>query len=85
MASVVGVRMRSRSRASKWQVLGGASLLIFLLSAPGLVRATRAQDTVVHLDPTQTKVEFSVGSTLPTIHGSFKLKRGKVRFDPANG
>jgi polyisoprenoid-binding protein YceI len=66
-------------------VLRGASLFIILLSAPGLVRATRAQDTLVHLDPTQTKVQFSVGSMLPTVHGSFKLNSGEVRYDPASG
>jgi polyisoprenoid-binding protein YceI len=85
MASVVGLRMRSRSRAPKCRVLRGASLFIILLSAPGLVRATCAQDTLVHLDPTQAKVEFSVGSMLPTVHGSFKLKSGEVRHDPAIG
>jgi len=49
--------------------------------APGL----RAQQIVVTLDPAQTKVDFIVGSTLHTVHGSFKLKSGQIRFDPATG
>jgi polyisoprenoid-binding protein YceI len=61
------------------------SIFIFLLAAHMTVRAARAQETVVRLDPSQTKVEFSVGSTLHTVHGTFKLKSGEVRFDPANG
>lgn len=85
MAGIVGLRMGARSWASRPRVLRGAFLLIFLLPASGMVRAARAQETVVHLDPAQTKVEFSVGSTLHTVHGTFKLKSGEVRFDPANG
>jgi len=50
-----------------------------------LLPAARTQETVVHLDPEQTKVEFSVGSTLHTVHGTFKLKSGEVRFDQASG
>jgi polyisoprenoid-binding protein YceI len=50
-------------------------------SAPGL----RAQQIVVTLDPAQTKVEFNVGATLHTVHGSFRLKSGQIRFDPATG
>ena len=81
----MGVGMRARSRTLKYQALRGTFLAIFLLPASGLVSAVRAQETVVHLDPAQTKVEFSVGSTLHTVHGTFKLKSGEVRFDPASG
>jgi polyisoprenoid-binding protein YceI len=63
---------------------GTLAIATFLaLSAPA--PASFAQDTVVHLDTDQTKVEFSVGSTLHTVHGTFKLKSGEVRFDPATG
>lgn len=48
-------------------------------------RPARAQETVVRLDPAQTKVEFSVGSTLHAVHGTFKLRSGEVRFDPVSG
>ena len=50
-----------------------------------MVRPARAQETVVRLDPAQTKVQFSVGSTLHAVHGAFKLRSGEVRFDPASG
>ncbi len=85
MASVVGVEMRASSRAWKIGLLRAARIFVFLLAVSGLVRAARAQETVVHLDPAKTKVEFSVGSTLHNVHGTFKLKSGEVRFDPASG
>jgi polyisoprenoid-binding protein YceI len=37
------------------------------------------------IDPAQTDVEFTLGSTLHTIHGTFHLTRGDLRFDPASG
>jgi polyisoprenoid-binding protein YceI len=45
----------------------------------------RAQDCFVDLDPTATKIEFTLDATLHTVHGSFKLKSGAMRFDPSTG
>jgi len=53
---------------------------LVLLSASALLA-----QTALEIDPAQSKVEFTVGSTLHTVHGSFRLKRGTVRFDPATG
>ena len=36
-------------------------------------------------DPAHTTIQFKLGATLHTVHGSFKLARGAVRFDPATG
>jgi polyisoprenoid-binding protein YceI len=44
----------------------------------------RQQSSFV-IDPAQTKVEFVLGSTLHTIHGTFHLTRGDLRFDSATG
>ena len=44
-----------------------------------------AEDTVLQIDPSQTKVEFTLADVLHTVHGSFLLKRGDIRFDPATG
>ncbi len=43
------------------------------------------QEFSLEMDPTQTKVEFTLPSTLHTVHGSFALKRGSIRFDPLTG
>ena len=44
-----------------------------------------AQETVLELDPAQTHVQFTLDATMHTVHGTFKLKRGTVRFDPRTG
>ena len=38
-----------------------------------------AQPAALKIDPAQTKVEFMVGSTLHTVHGTFALKRSTLR------
>jgi polyisoprenoid-binding protein YceI len=57
------------------------ALAFFLFLVPRL----HAQETVVNLDSAQTHVEFALDSTLHAVHGTFKLKTGQIRFDPATG
>jgi len=47
--------------------------------------AARAQETVVTLDPAKTKVQFTLGATAHTVHGTFKVKTGRIHFDTATG
>jgi polyisoprenoid-binding protein YceI len=47
--------------------------------------ATCAQAYLVNLDPAQTKVEFTLDTTLHTVHGTFQLKSGQIHFDAATG
>jgi polyisoprenoid-binding protein YceI len=58
------------------------NLAIALVALAG---AACAQPTVMELDPAQTRIEFTLGSLLHTVHGSFRLKQGTIRFDPATG
>lgn len=58
--------------------------IVLLLTLTSLVSALAEQATL-DLDPARTKVEFSLWSTLHTVHGSFKLKKGTLRFDPNGG
>ncbi len=44
-----------------------------------------AQQRSFTIDPAQTKVEFTLGSLLHTVHGDFHLKRGDLHFDPRTG
>jgi polyisoprenoid-binding protein YceI len=44
-----------------------------------------AQKGVLELDPAGTQVSFMLGDVLHTVHGTFKLKRGTVKFDPVTG
>ncbi|MGC1684550.1 MAG: YceI family protein, partial [Candidatus Acidiferrales bacterium] len=65
---------RSRSRIF-------ACLSILLLGielAPDL----RAQQLALDFDANHTRVEFTLGASLHTVHGTFVLKHGSIRLDP---
>lgn len=47
--------------------------------------AGQAQEIAVQLDPAQSKIEFTLGSTLHTVEGTFQLKSGSIRYDPSTG
>ena len=40
---------------------------------------------VFAVDPTQSRVHWTLGSSLHTVHGIFALKRGSFQVDPATG
>ncbi len=44
-----------------------------------------AKEIVLALDASQSKVHWTLGTTLHTVHGTFALKRGTVRIEPENG
>ena len=44
-----------------------------------------SQPRSLAIDPARTKVEFTLGSLLHTVHGDFQLKRGTLSFDPQTG
>jgi polyisoprenoid-binding protein YceI len=44
-----------------------------------------AQTAHFAADPSQTNIDFTLGSLLHTIHGTFKLQHGAIDFDPATG
>jgi polyisoprenoid-binding protein YceI len=48
-------------------------------------RAASAQQVQVTLDPTQSKVEWTLDATMHTVHGTFKLKSASVSFDSKTG
>jgi len=58
-----------------------AAFVLFLL----LRGISAAQQVQVNLDPAQTKIEWTLGATMHTVHGTFKLKSGTVQFDPKSG
>ena len=65
--------------------------LAVLLSAsaahrpPQAPAAASANEIVLIVDPARSSVHYTVTSSLHTVHGTFALKRGTLRFDPATG
>jgi polyisoprenoid-binding protein YceI len=60
-----------------------------LLSASAAHRPPEAEaganEVVLALDPAQSKVHWTLGTTLHTVHGTFALKRGSLRLDLESG
>jgi len=52
---------------------------------PLLSGALFAQPVTLHIDPAQTEVEYLLGATLHSVHGTFHLKQGDFTYDPATG
>jgi polyisoprenoid-binding protein YceI len=46
---------------------------------------TNPSEVTLNLDLAQSKLRWTLDSTLHTVHGTFALKRGAVKFDPATG
>jgi polyisoprenoid-binding protein YceI len=59
----------------------------YLLGIAVLVAASAllagAQDTAFQLDPAQSSVQFTLADVLHTVHGTFKVKEGKLEVDPS--
>ncbi|HEV2315689.1 MAG TPA: YceI family protein [Candidatus Acidoferrales bacterium] len=56
-----------------------------ILCAITFSASVQAQSVTLNLDPAQTKITFTLGATLHTVDGSFKLKSGAIQFNPATG
>jgi polyisoprenoid-binding protein YceI len=69
--------------SSTARIVRDAALLV--LAAMLVANAAQAQQRTFTLDPAKTTVSFSVDSTLHTVHGDFRLKRGAIQFDNSTG
>jgi polyisoprenoid-binding protein YceI len=65
------------------------SALVGLLVVLGLTAAARAQvpatPIAITLDPSTTSIRWTLDTTAHTVHGTFKLKNGAFKIDPATG
>ncbi len=55
------------------------------LACAAMCTGVPAQDLALHFDAADTKVEFTLGDVLHTVHGTFQLKRGEFRFSADGG
>jgi polyisoprenoid-binding protein YceI len=46
---------------------------------------TSANAITLNLDAAQSSLNWTLGSTLHTVHGTFAMKRGNLQFDPQSG
>jgi polyisoprenoid-binding protein YceI len=56
-----------------------------LLVAAASAAAAAGEEMALEVAPAATSVEFTLGGSLHTVHGKFRVKRGAVRFDPTTG
>src|SRR5579863_2735745 len=83
--------MKQRVKAAK----GVQPILLFALLAVAAARAlaqtpqaalpVNSSGITLNLDPAQSKLTWTLGSTLHTVHGKFSLKSGVLKFDPVSG
>src|SRR6202167_4242229 len=66
---------------TRWVLRAGLVFVVFVLFSS----TAFAQESTVKRDPAQTTIEFTLDSTLHTVHGTFKLKSGHISFDTATG
>lgn len=66
-----------------------ASVVVALAGLIALPQQARPQAPagalIFAVDPTQSAVQWSLGSTLHAVHGTFALRSGNLQFDPAKG
>jgi polyisoprenoid-binding protein YceI len=74
-------KIHSPRRSSLPFLLAVFAGLATLILAP----ASRAQESIVRIDPAQAKIEFSLEGNFHTVHGKFALKSSTIRFDPSSG
>jgi len=60
-------------------------IFLSILAVTFAASVAQAQQKAFTLNPAQTKVNFTVDSTLHTVHGDFRLKSGSIQFDDATG
>jgi polyisoprenoid-binding protein YceI len=66
----------------------GSCAFASLLTIAALVHGAASGELrpgTLELDPSKTLIEFRLPGNLHTTHGTFKLERGTIRGDPANG
>jgi polyisoprenoid-binding protein YceI len=55
---------------------------------PGIAQATAAapsNELVLALDPDKSEIHWTLDSSVHTVHGTFKFKRGELRLNPNSG
>src|SRR5579863_9619059 len=86
----MGMKRHRLSRNAVWGVLGCTFFVLFTARVWALAGQEPARPPVsgeitLNMDPEHSKLSWTLGSTLHTVHGKFALKSGRLSFDPAGG
>ncbi len=77
---------RSRLRPVVYLCAGMFVALSVLIALPQhAAPQTVDNQLVVSVDPSQSAIHWTLGSSLHTVHGTFALKKGSMQLDPATG
>src|SRR3979411_3263953 len=73
--------------AAVFYLLVAAPVTLLVLSALPQHAAPQApvSEIVFEIDPAQSKVHWTLGSTVHTVHGSFAFKKGNLHLDTSTG
>lgn len=66
---------------ARLEILYGMKLFLILTS---LIATGQAQ-AIFDIDASQSRAAYTLGDVLHTVHGTFKVKRGSIQFDPSTG
>jgi len=66
-------------------IIRNAVVLALVAYGAALGAPNVADEIVLELSPAHTEITFTLPDVLHTVHGTFQLKSGIVRFDPATG
>jgi polyisoprenoid-binding protein YceI len=68
-------------------MFAGAALLAVAMCARAVQAPAQSatEEVTLNIDPSQSKLHWTLGSTLHTVHGTFNLKSGSLKYDPASG
>jgi polyisoprenoid-binding protein YceI len=93
--AVISRIMKITKRSLAWLCLSVALSLVLAAGAPAIARESRdagdasiaqssaatAREVALTVDAAQSKVNYTLDTTLHTVHGTFALKRGTIRIE----
>ena len=68
-----------------WLALLAAGILTSAAAMPPAPAQSTSGDLVFDLNPADTKVNFTLGATMHTVHGTFQPLRGRIEYTAATG
>jgi polyisoprenoid-binding protein YceI len=71
--------------AGLWLALAATGAVSSARAIPPARPQSQSGDLVFELDPADTKVSFTLGATMHTVHGTFQPLRGRVEYTEATG